>query len=750
MSMRNQFLLLSCAAVFGCLLAGSGSLLCAAGHPVDFSNDVMAVLSKAGCNQGTCHGNRFGKGGFKLSLRGQDPATDFQTITRGLGGRRVDRVDPGKSLILLKPSAEIPHEGGRRFSAGDVPFQILRDWIEEGLPGPDPGSPKLLRLETSPGGGELEVLVEPASELRIRVYAEFSDGTRRDVSELAVYESTDAAAAVSSQGVARRVSFGEATILVRYLELQVPVRVAFVPGMEGYEWRGHQEKNFIDKAIFGKLRLLRMNPSEICDDTVFLRRASLDLAGRLPTSTEAREFTFDEGEAKRARKIDELLATAEFADFWALKWGDLLRNEEKVLDRKGVQTFQRWLRDSIARGKPLDVFAREILTARGSTYRNPPANYLRANRDVLERAENTAQVFLGVRLACAKCHNHPFERWTQDDYYGWAALFSRVRYKVYENKRRDGLDKNAFIGEQIVWMARDGSLKDPRDGRDVTPRLLGTDDGIPTKEDDPMKFLAEWVVSPKNPFFARSLVNRIWFNLMGTGLVEPVDDFRVTNPPSHPGLLERLARELERSAFDLRGLIRLVMNSSAYQLSSIPLPSNEHAETGFARTYPRRLDAEQLVDALAQVLGTRPAFNGYPRGIRAVQIPGTNAILPRYKKPSSADVFLKLFGKPDRQLTCECERMSQTHLAQAFHLVSGPMLHEMISSGENRLENLANSGMSDAKMVAELYWSALGRPPAEAEAVSAGALFSSAGAKRAALEDLAWALVNSKEFLLRR
>jgi hypothetical protein len=299
-------------------------------------------------------------------------------------------------------------------------------------------------------------------------------------------------------------------------------------------------------------------------------------------------------------------------------------------------------------------------------------------------------------------------------------------------------------------MARDGSLKDPRDGRDVTPRLLGTDDGIPAKEDDFMEFLAEWVVSPENPFFARSLVNRIWFNLMGTGLVEPVDDFRVTNPSSHSGLLERLARELERSAFDLRGLIRLVMNSSTYQLSSIPLPSNEHAETGFARTYPRRLDAEQLVDSLAQVLGTRPAFNGYPRGIRAVQIPGTNAILPRYKKPSSADVFLKLFGKPDRQLTCECERMSQTHLAQAFHLVSGPMLHEMISSGENRLENLANSGMSDAKMVAELYWSALGRPPAEAEAVSAGALFSSAGAKRAALEDLAWALVNSKEFLLRR
>ena len=747
--MRNQFLFSSCAAVFGCLLAGSGSLICAADPPVDFSNDVMAVLSKAGCNQGACHGNRFGKGGFKLSLRGQDPATDFQTITRGLGGRRGDRVAPAKSLLLLKPTAEVPHEGGRRFSPGEVPFRILRDWIQDGLPGPDPDSPKLLRLETSPGG-ELEVLVEPSSELRIRVSAEFSDGTRRDVSELAVYESTGAAAAISSQGVARRVSFGEATILVRYLELQVPVRVAFVPAMEGYEWRGHREKNFIDKAIFGKLRLLRMNPSEICDDAVFLRRVTLDLAGRLPTSAEARAFSAQEGPAMRAHKIDELLETDEFADFWALKWGDLLRNEEKVLDRKGVQVFQRWLRESIARGKPLDVFAREILTARGSTYRNPPANYLRANRDVLNRAENTAQVFLGVRLACAKCHNHPFERWTQDDYYGWAALFSRVRYKVLENKRRDGFDKNAFIGEQIVWMARDGALKDPRDGSGVTPRLLGTGDGIPAKEDDLMEFLAEWVISRENPFFARSLVNRIWFNLMGKGIVDPVDDFRATNPPSHPKLIERLAQELERSAFDLRRIIRLIMNSNTYQLSSVPLPSNEQIGSGYARIYPRRLDAEQLVDALAQVLGVSPVFNGYPRGIRAVQIPGTNAILPRYKKPSSADVFLKLFGKPERQLTCECERMSQAHLAQVFHLVSGPMLHGMISMGENRLGNLASSGMSDAKMVAELYWSALGRPPFEVEALSAGALFSSAGSKRAALEDLAWALVNSKEFLLRR
>ncbi len=745
--MRNQFILPIYLAVLGCMLPGF--CLQGADRPVEFSNDVMAVLSKAGCNQGTCHGNRHGKGGFKLSLRGQDPERDYEVITRGLGGRRVDRVNPGNSLILLKPTAVLAHEGGRRFGAGETPFRILREWIRDGLPGPDPAAARLQKLEAVPGG-ELNVLVEPASELRIQVFAEFSDGSRREVSDLAVYETSGDAAEVSPAGLARRVSFGEATILVRYLGHQVPVRVAFVPARESYRWRGHPEKNFIDQAVFGKLRRLRMNPSAICDDTTFLRRATLDLAGRLPTAAEARSFSAEKKQDKRAQKIDELLESGEFSDFWALKWGDLLRNEEKVLDRKGVQAFHRWIRGSIAGRKPLDVFAREILTARGSTYRNPAANYLRANRDVLQRAENTAQVFLGVRLACAKCHNHPFERWTQDDYYGWAALFSRVRYKVFENKRRDGLDKNAFVGEQVVWMARDGELKDPRNGNGVPPRLLGTENGIPAKDVDRLEFLADWVASRDNPFFSRSLVNRIWFNLMGRGIVDPVDDFRETNPPSHPGLLTALAAQLQRSNFDLRKIIRLIMNSNTYQLSSIPLPSNEHTESGFARVSPRRLDAEQLVDGLAQVLGDRPAFNGYPRGVRAVQLPGTNAILPRYKKPSSADVFLKLFGKPDRQLTCECERMSQTHLAQAFHLVSGPMLHQMISSSGNRLDSLAGSGASNPELIDELYWSALGRPPGEAEVSAAVVLFSSAGGKRIALEDLAWALVNSKEFLLRR
>ncbi|MEE3052265.1 MAG: DUF1549 and DUF1553 domain-containing protein [Planctomycetota bacterium] len=747
--MRNQILFLFMAAVWGWSHPGGASLHGADAEPVDFSNDVMAVLSKAGCNQGTCHGNRSGKGGFKLSLRGQDPAFDYVALTRGPRGRRVDRVIPEKSLILLKPAAEVPHEGGRRFRAGDAPFEILRSWIRSGAPGPDSRSAKLERLEVSPGK-ELEVLVDPAAELRVRVHAVFSDGTRRDVSELAVYEPVGDTVEVSSSGLIRRSSFGESTVLVRYLGRQAPVRVAFVPAGKAYEWRGPLEKNFIDKAIFGKLRRLRLNSSVVCDDTVFLRRATLDLAGRLPTSDEARAFISAEKSGKRARKIDELLVTAGFADFWALKWGDLLRNEEKVLDRKGVQVFQRWIRESIASGKPLDVFAREILTARGSTYRNPPANYLRANRDVLQRAENTAQVFLGVRLACAKCHNHPFERWTQDDYYGWAALFSRVRYKVFENKRRDGLDKNAFVGEQVVWIAREGELKDPRDGKRVAPLLLGAAAGGPGEKDDPLEFLADWVTSRENPFFSRSLVNRIWFNLMGKGLVDPVDDFRATNPPSHPELLERLARELEEGGFELRKVIRLIMNSSAYQLSSVPVDSNGKVETGFARVLPRRLDAEQLVDGLAQVIGVSPSFNGYPRGIRAVQLPGTNAILPRYKKPSSADVFLKLFGKPDRMLTCECERMSQTHLAQAFHLVSGPMLHDMISSGDNRLGVLADSGLGEMELISELYWSALGRPPSEIEVVSARRLFSSAGGGRAALEDLAWALVNSKEFLLRR
>ena len=747
--MRNQLLFILLAVALSGVAPGGGVLYGGEAHPVEFSIDVMAVLSKAGCNQGTCHGNRSGKGGFKLSLRGQDPALDYVALTRGSRGRRVDLVNPGRSLILLKPTAGVPHEGGRRFSAGDPPFEIIMDWVRSGAPGPVSGAAKLERLEVSPGE-QLVVLVDPERELQIRVDAYFSDGTRRDVSQLAVYEPVGETVAVSASGLLRRSDFGEGTVLVRYLGLQAPVRVAFVPASKSYKWSGPREKNFIDKAIFGKLRDLRVNSSSLCADTVFLRRATLDLAGRLPTASEARDFSLDQNPGKRARKIDELLESAGFADFWALKWGDLLRNEEKVLDRKGVQLFHRWIRQSLASGKPLDTFARELLTARGSTYRNPAANYLRANREVLSRAENTAQVFLGVRLACAKCHNHPFERWTQDDYYGWAALFSRVRYKVFENKRRDGFDKNAFVGEQVVWIAREGQLKDPRDGASVQPRLLGTAEGIPGEGDDPLEFLADWVVSRGNPFFSRSLVNRIWFNLMGKGLVDPVDDFRATNPSSHPELLDQLAKELEKGGFDLRKIIRLVMNSSAYQLSSVPVESNAGFDAAFARVVPRRLDAEQLVDGLAQVLGVRPSFNGYPRGISAVQLPGTNAILPRYKKPSNADVFLKLFGKPERQLTCECERMSQTHLAQAFHLVSGPLLHEMISSPDNRLGALSGSGLKEDELIGELYWSALGRTPSAAESSSARRLFSSSGGGRAGLEDLAWALVNSKEFLLRR
>src|SRR5438093_192098 len=443
----------ACLLVFAAL-AGEGQA-----SDVSFQNDVMAVLSKAGCNAGTCHGNRNGKGGFKLSLRGQDPELDFLALTREAGGRRTNRLEPTRSLILLKPTGEVSHEGGLRFSPGSLEFEILERWIAGGCAPDGPSTPRLVTLKAAP---EEEVLVEPRDGIQLQARAAFSDGTERDVTRLSVYEPSNTLATVTRDGRVERQGFGETTVLVRYLSLQVPVRLAFVPARPGFAWKGPEPANYIDEHVFAKLQALRINPSELASDSVFFRRACLDALGIRPTADEARAFLADGRPDKRALWIDKLLERPEFADFWALKWSDLLRNEEKVLDRKGVEHFHGWIRRSTLDGKPLDQFARELVTARASTSRNPAANYYWANRDPVSRAETTAQVFLGTRLQCAKCHNHPFDRWTQDDYYGWMAFFSRVGYKILENHRQDKNDQHEFVGEQVVWVAREGDMKDPR------------------------------------------------------------------------------------------------------------------------------------------------------------------------------------------------------------------------------------------------------------------------------------------------
>lgn len=711
--------------------------------PVSFRNDVIPVLSKAGCSAGTCHGNKYGKGGFKISLRSQEPDLDLISVTRDASGRRVNPMDADHSLLLLKATTQVPHEGGLRFKRESEEYRILRDWIAAGCPDDSEKAPKLQRLEVTP---LTQVLTEPKREVQLSAKAFFSDGTSRDVTSRAVYEPANNLVKVSHDGLVQSEGPGETMVLVRFLEQQLPVRLAFIPARPNFKWSAPRENNYVDKHVFAKLRSLRVNPSGLSSDTVFLRRAHLDLLGLLPTADEARAFLADSRKDKRVRLIESLLERNEFAEFWALKWADLFRNEEKTIDRKGVQGFHGWIAAALRENQPVDQFVREIIAARGSTYLNPPANYYRALRDPVTRAEATAQVFLGVRLQCAQCHNHPFDRWSQDDYYDWAGLFSRVSYKVLENKRRDNLDSHEFIGEQVVYLADEGKVTNARTGQPAKPRFLGATKPL-AKDEDPLRELATWVTA--NPLFAKSQVNRVWFHLMGRGLVDPIDDFRPTNPASHPELLDQLAKDFAAQKFDLRWLIRTVMNSRAYQLAAEPNDTNAGDEVNYSHVLPRRLTAEQLLDSQHEALAVPAKFTGYPVGMRAGQLPGVEAVRLREKRKSSSDTFLTLFGKPMRLLSCECERSSETTMSQAFNLVSGPEINSLLSAPDNRIQKLIDAGKSQREIIAELYWHILSRPPTQAELLEFSTRVGKAENQRQAYEDIAWALLNAKEFIFR-
>jgi hypothetical protein len=715
--------------------------------PISFRNEVMAVLSKAGCNQGACHGNQNGKNGFRLSLRGDDPAFDFDSLTRDTLGRRVNPQQPAESLLLLKATAMIPHEGGKRFGVDSPEYAIVARWIAEGLQADPPHAPVLKQIEVTP---REEIVVEPADHLQLQVRALFSDGSTRDVTRLAVYEPANAVATVSPHGEVQRQQRGETTVLVRYLDQRTPVQLAFIPARPQFVWPNLPETNYVDRHVFAKLRVLRMLPSPVCSDSVFLRRAYLDTLGILPTAEETRAFLSDARPDKRTRLIDRLLERPEFADFWALKWSDVLRNEEKTLDRKGVQAFHQWIRQAIAEGKPLNQFARELVAAQGSTYSNPPANYYRSLRDPQTRAEATAQVFLGIRLQCARCHNHPFDRWTQNDYHSLAAFFGRVQYKIVENKRRDRLDKHEFDGEQIVWQEREGEVKHPRTGETMPPRYLGTPTPELAADADRLRAFADWLASPSNPFFARTQVNRVWYHLMGRGLVEPNDDFRASNPPANGPLLEALAQDLIAHRFDLRHLVRTIMNSRTYQLAAAPNETNREDEANFSHALVRPLQAEQLLDALMQVTGTPMKFNGFPLGTRAGQLPGVRVARKRDESPTEAERFLQRFGKPERLLSCECERSEDTTLGQAIDMLTGAVITQMLNDPQNRIGRLVSQGRAVRAVVEEFYLAALCRFPTPLELQTATTYVERANNRRAALEDVIWALVNAKEFLLRR
>lgn len=721
--------------------------LSAAADSPEFSVDVEAIISKAGCNAGTCHGNLNGKGGLKLSLRGQNADFDFNSLAIASRGRRINCSAPDHSLLLLKATGAIAHVGGSRFAVDSAEYQVLREWISQGASPAQSTDRRLVGLDVSPPQA---IIVAPAASLQVQVTAHFSDGSTRDVTDRACYELSNLSASVDARGVVTRQKFGETTLIVRYLQEQRPIPIAFIAARPDFHWTAPPQNNFVDSHAFDKLQRLRIHPSALCDDSVFARRVFLDATGRIPTADEAQNFAIDDNPNKRAELIDDVLARPEFADYWALKWADVLRAEEKVLDPTGVENFHAWIRQRIALARPVDEFVRDLVTGTGSTYQHPAANYYRANRDATTRGETTARLFLGTRLQCAKCHNHPFDHWTQDDYYRWSSLFSQIDYELGENKRTDELDKNEFVGEQIVLISKQDEVRNPTTGDIASPKFLGGPELTAELPQDRLESLASWLTDPSNELFAKSQTNFIWYHLMGRGLVDPIDDFRVTNPASNPALLDALSAHFVASGFDLRQLVRTIMNSRTYQLSSEPNATNLDDDTSYSRSLVRRHPAEVILDMQSDVLDLPAEFAGFPSGIRAVQIPGVHRVSPRKSPALPGDRFLSTFGKPERIMACDCERSNETTLKQVFVLV-GQGLNERLAASGGRLERLQTSAEADSAVIEKLYWTALSRPASELELAASLDLLQSYGDERmAAIEDLAWALMNAKEFLFRR
>lgn len=663
---------------------------------VSFCHEVIPILTKYGCATGACHGSPGGKGSFRLSLRGFDPQLDEITLIREEFGRRTNSAHPEASLLLRKPTMATAHGGGRRMRPDDPGYRILKNWIAQGCR-PDPASPtecvgisvRPVRNANSTDGNAADksesdsvTLAWPNQIQKLEVSATYADGSIRDVTHLADLSSSHQdVATVDPVGLVTCHERGEATILVRYLDKVATVDVTLLRDVEGFEWSPPPIHNFIDELVFSKLKKLQIATSEMTNDSEFLRRVYLDTLGTLPSPDEARSFLQASKDAVskvevRRKLIGELLERQEYAEFQALQWADLLRLKGSKYGISGVHKFHQWLVRSIADNIPYDQFARSLLTATGSTFDNPPSAFFRAASNPNSLAETTSQLFLGIRIQCARCHNHPFERWTQDHYYGMGAFFSRVR-----------IDDGPAAGEKIVWQADSGEVTHPRTNAPaaLTLPLSGTID-VEARESRPVAF-AEWLTSDSNPFFARMAVNRLWGRFFGRGIVEPIDDFRDSNPPAHPELLDRLAAEFISSGYDTRHIVRLILESRVYQLTSRSNRFNESDERYFSHGYARLLRAEQLLDAITQVTGVDEQFAGLPPGTRATQLPS----------PDVGSDFLKTFGQSARNTACECERNSEPKLTHALNLISGELLTRKLNDGRSRLSRVVNNLKSRLK-----------------------------------------------------
>jgi hypothetical protein len=693
--------------------------------PVSFRQDVIPSFSQAGCNTGACHGTPTGKGGFRLSLRGYLPDQDYSILSREVAGRRINPMAPETSLILSKPLGQIPHEGGLRLVRDSKSLEFLHDWIKEGAKD-DPGASVALKLEIFP---DARVLTAPATTQQVAVLVHYADKTVRDITPICYYDSSNPTIAeVDADGYVRFKTRGEVAIIAHYLNLVANIRLTHLVEVPGFVAANVPQDNAIDRAVFQKLNKMRIQPSETCTDREFIRRAYLDVLGVLPTPEDVKSYLAGPEDKRRDFVVDRLFDRPEFYDFWALKFADVFRSNGRLIQTKGAYAFHRWIRESLERNVPMDQLVRALLTSEGSTFRNPAANYYRISRDPESAVETTAQLFLGVRIQCAKCHNHPFERWTQDDYYGFAAFFSQI-----------GRKKGTLPDDEVVYATGSGDVRQPRTGQTMKPKALGG----PVFDDSPAQDrrvkLAAWLSSPSNPFFAKSLVNRIWYHLLGRGIVEPVDDFRDSNPACNDELLDGLTADFIKSGYDLKKLIRSVLHSRTYQMSATTNPLNADDGLYFSHAQTKLLPAEVLLDAISSLTGTTTPFNGLPNGARATQIPDGTIDNP----------FLKTFGRPARELACECERESESNLSQALQLIGGATVNGKLRDDAGRMATLAKSGKPPEQVIRELYSVALSREPNASEEAAAAKHLSAAKDKRQAIEDLGWVLINSKEFLFR-
>jgi len=697
-----------------------------------YSTRIAPILTSAGCNSGSCHGGPVGKGGFRLSLFNNDPERDYQTIARDGGGRRVNRAEPGASLLLRKATLQIPHKGGRRFTADSREARLLAGWIAAGTPWGEPAEPKLTGLEVLPRG---RVLTRPGERQRLRVLARYSDGRSEDVSGWCVFSSgDDSVAQVDAQGVVTASGQGEAPILVRYAGLITAAVVGATNGPPVADFPKIAAENPVDRYVYAKLRALRLRPAAPCSDAEFLRRASLDLTATLPTAEEARAFLAEcRAESanghpaleSRRMLVERLLARPEYGDYQALLWAERLRSNSRFHRIGGVRAYQKWLKESFAANMPLDEFARKLLTSKGQNYSDGPSNYW-GNYDKIstpeEIAPQTSQLFLGVRLHCAQCHNHPFEKWTQNDFYSLAAVFGHVKWRGTKQTQ-----------EFELFLDPKGTVENPATGQVMPARALNSPVFDPAGVEDMRTKFTDWLTAPDNPFFAKAMVNRIWRQLMGRGLVEPVDDLRATNPPTHPELLDALARELVAHRYDQKHVIRLIVNSRAYQASSDPARGSEKDTKYYSRFYPKRLMAEVYYDAVCQVTGRPDEFKNWPEAKRAVQLPDNRYAL----------AFLDTFGRGNR-LTI-CERDEEATLTQALNMINGSEVQEKVAAKEAALAKLLASGPSDEAVTEELFLATLSRPPRPEERRRLARQL--VGVPREeAFQDLLWALLTCREF----